>query len=704
MLRFEISKNNITSDTKQIPYSNVELIPDGDSVLAVFYYDDECPVRLHEPIFTTAQTDRDNIISETFNVESIDNEEQTFTLRIPKTNPIEVENVTLEIDNNVGYFVIMFTREHQYDPSESAMITVRFEYDGELIEAVLECTVVDSWSVRWKVTDDGEDYYKLLRTVFRNDHYELIDPITEYDVVEMDEVPAIVRYGDPMYIRVNGSPFHRYEQLPSEPEDAEWTEENTVYELPDPNESTEEYIRLRQENGYLFFKRVKCEGPWIYYQRICEEGDISYVDFLSPNLIIDNDITLSHDIARLSLILPMQQMFDTRTRQEELVEDLFFKDEEERAINNIPEMEKYCYNPVFPIINNGRISGYADVMKIKFNLHFRQHRGDDWTVEDGVFWNGVDNDSISLLQNVRDLTAPPDKAFFSYQGLPEKQSDLLTYLGFKDTDVRYQKSKLKKSFLRLSFYDSDRPSSQHLLGYATIYMDGGRLYRKYMSNVTNSPYTSNSGEFIDSRRAYIGARVNREPDWELVSGVVQGNGGDSDNDRIEEFRLSSQIVVEDKRTSVASSEGFYLYLWADNDKGLMPSDIYMKAEFNHAGYGRTIPFMMPYFNPVTECRVGIKTFEEILTDWRTNNEYDIKTYNRYSYVKMKYVYDYASKKHVYYLDNESYGDDAVKYSEGDNEWELNLYEAKVSMFSSNDKNPNTLPYGVPRRHRRNNNC
>ena len=47
--------------------------------------------------------------------------------------------------------------------------------------------------------------------------------------------------------------------------------------------------------------------------------------------------------------------------------------------------------------------------------------------------------------------------------LTEYQSDLLSYLGFTNDDVKYQKSKLKKSFLRISFYDSDNIGNQNLL-------------------------------------------------------------------------------------------------------------------------------------------------------------------------------------------------------------------------------------------------
>jgi hypothetical protein len=98
------------------------------------------------------------------------------------------------------------------------------------------------------------------------------------------------------------------------------------------------------------------------------------------------------------------------------------------------------------------------------------------------------------------------------------------------------------------------------------------------------------------------------------------------------------------------------------------SDIYMKVEFNHAGYGRTVPFMMPFSDG------GIKSFENIVGDWRNaNTGYDIRKYNDYSYIRLKYYYDEAAKEHYYYVDNGTYGSGVGK----DGIITLNLYEAKV---------------------------
>lgn len=725
MLRFELNRRDISSDIENINFTtyNIEVDEDDPTMsLVTFFYNGDVPVLMGEYVTATVEVNRDQSMSGRYMVCAVNDEDQSFSIRIPNESPVEIDDVYLAEENDGGYIYFEFNGNHNYDPTDTIIVTARFYVDGVLTSVGLSCEYVSETEVRWRMTAEGENMIPFLRHVYHNDHYELIEEPEGVTVTDMDSVPMIVGYGDPMYIRVNGSPFYRYTQIPTEPTDAVWTDENTVYEIPDSaGLNSEKYLRLRTEYGYLFYAKEQCEGPWIYYQRICEDGDMSLVDFFIENVILDRTITLSHQKNKTRLIIPIQQMFDTRTRSEELIYDNFVRDEKKNAINGIAEMEKYCYAPAFPKFLDNKVSGYQLISKIKFNLHFRQHRGDDWIAENDTFWNGVDNNTIQLLDNVygagMPTTSDPDRAFFSYQGnLQEKQSDLLTYLGFKDSDIKYQKSKLKKSFLRLSFYDSDIPSRQRLLGYATVYMDSGLLFQKYMGNMTKYPYTSNEGSVIGFRRGYEGARVNREPDiafdsttrqcsgdlWDIIS--TSNLRGDALNDEIEKLRLSSQICIEDKRTSQASSEGFYIYLWADNDQGLMPSDLYMKVDFNHAGYGRNIPFMMPYYEMLRDNRLGIKTFDEILRDWRTGNEYDIRTYQKYSYIKLKYVYDIESKKHVYYLNEDVYGPSSVAYANDDTELEFNLYEAKISMYSLNDRNPATTPYGVPARRQNTNNC
>ena len=135
------------------------------------------------------------------------------------------------------------------------------------------------------------------------------------------------------------------------------------------------------------------------------------------------------------------------------------------------------------------------------------------------------------------------------------------------------------------------------------------------------------------------------------------------------------------RLSSACSEGFYLYLWADNDGGKIPYDIYMRVDFNHAGYGRVIPFTMPYnengiytFDDISNCWLN----GEIGTDGELHKGWGVRKNEKYSYIHFKYVYDFDNNKHVYYLDDEVYGLGSYNDTTPD-ELELNLYEAKINF-------------------------
>ena len=376
-----------------------------------------------------------------------------------------------------------------------------------------------------------------------------------------------------------------------------------------------------------------------------------------PTTSDDTNVALYLKKYLTSISIPMSKAFSTDMYHEYNVKENFVDVETKKAINDYVEMEKDVYHPV---VIDGMT--YKDIKEIRFNLHFREHRGDGWVAEPESFWNGtyLDGNTLKLMN-------PSNNKKYGFFGYYEndkeksKQSDLLTYLNFTNNDVKFQKNVLKKSFLRLSFYDSPRQSDQNLLNYSTIFMDSGSLFGKFTRNFLKP---------ADKNKFYYSRLVPGEEETKLgLSGIrtdreVYSNTTDS----IEEYRLSSQFVVKDKYSSLASSEGFYLYLWKDNDLGITPSDIYLKVEFNHAGYGRTIPFMMPF-----KDNGGIKTFSEIVNDWNGDG-YGIRKYIKYSYIHFKYCYDKVNERHVYYLDPEQYGSVTL---EKDNVLNINLWEAKV---------------------------
>lgn len=321
--------------------------------------------------------------------------------------------------------------------------------------------------------------------------------------------------------------------------------------------------------------------------------------------------------ALASVDIPLSNGFETNLLQTEILNEHFVEYEKKKAINPVVDIEKDVYYPsIYWSDTESNTEGYIDVQKIKFNLHFREHRGSDWLVENGSYWNGCGTIGTGEVYKVNEEITRDDA------------SDLLGFLGFSNEDVHFQKNRLKKSFLRLSYYDSTNPANQNLLGFSTIFFNSGELFAKYIKNFEGEGYTEISSENFGEYhliRDKNGIRVNREHNFD------------------EEKRLSSQLVVQGKNTSKSSSDGFYIYIWKDNETTL-PQDLYVKAEFNHAGYGRVIPLMAPFVdNKKHSGKVPrFKSFNEIYFDFRGylyNSEYEALSNDE----KMIYANGWVSK-------------------------------------------------------------
>ena len=216
---------------------------------------------------------------------------------------------------------------------------------------------------------------------------------------------------------------------------------------------------------------------------------------------------------------------------------------------------------------------------------------------------------------------------------------------YSEDDIKFRKTKLKKSFLRLMFYSSNNPLSRELLYYSTIFLDSGELYTKY-SNIKN---ILNENEYIS--HAFDETRTD------------------------DDLRLSAKFTVKNKFNSTKSSEGFYLYLFPDElGEENVARTIYMKVGFNHAGYGKTVAMMLPRtrFNVTGHDVDGNNIYEEggrvsygignfplkssdsdfPLSFTQVNDGMVDNDYERYSdsiMIPVNIVYSKAKKTYLYYF-------------------------------------------------------
>ena len=251
-------------------------------------------------------------------------------------------------------------------------------------------------------------------------------------------------------------------------------------------------------------------------------------------------------------------------------------------------------------------------------------------------------------------------------------SDLLYFLGFTDDDIFYQKNKVGKSFLRLSFYNGNNPNTSDLLYTSTVFMNEGSLYKKFLD------YSQGGGQYMSVKEV---ENVNKRIKNSIIS--VSYDTYEEDKKSVgvvsdkftcdESKRLSSRFTIKNMFECAESSEGFYLYLFKNFSQGLREQTIYMRVQFNHAGVGKTINFTQPFKEDENEIKSMLEfpTDINILKSGCTLN----KLYENL-FIEIKVKYDFDLRKFVYYLPSWLVDKDNL------NQMHFNLYELKIADESN----------------------
>lgn len=291
--------------------------------------------------------------------------------------------------------------------------------------------------------------------------------------------------------------------------------------------------------------------------------------------------SLYHDASYFNVSVPISTDSEWRNMFQDVLVNEKYVNEMISSLSSDPiDMEKIKYVPVyFDDENNIHL-----ITGITYNFHFRkrkpateiQHGMTLREMERKLFYDEgwhIDVETDGWNEGFDSWGMISDETMTDKLRL----SDSLAYLDFTDNDVETQKKKLSKSFLRLSYYNEKDPIEQMLLYYSTTFLDSGVLF----------------GRYVKKKRAALEAKEQWDRDTDPKH-IIMKSGA------TEEERVSSQITIHDEYDLTQSSEGFNLYLFAEDAPEINSAKtIYMKAEFNHAGYGRTIPFIKAFDKKIT---------------------------------------------------------------------------------------------------------
>ena len=354
------------------------------------------------------------------------------------------------------------------------------------------------------------------------------------------------------------------------------------------------------------------------------------------------------------------------------------------SLTNIVDMEKDIYYPIRYNVKydeGGIHESYEPIRCIRFNLHFRTRDLETWKVMEDYVEDGNDKTNwfVTDYEYYKDVLNERFENPNTYT--LHNASDLIGYMNFTASEVKNRAKKIGKSFLRLSFYSTPNPKTQVLLGTSTIFMNDALLCKKVIS----LQKSANAGDFIQTQRyVYTASSVTYMTNYVTADSERGDLISMIDFAKTEDVRLSSRFNVYDKHISDTSSEGFYFYMYREYADNMRPKTIYLKVEFNHAGIGKTIPFMLPrkfegnddIGNPLY---IHKKDDLEILKQGFT-----LRDIYKQIYIPINVIFDSKSNKYVYYLPNSLRENRELKVD--DDIMEFNLFEIKFKDESQEPEN------------------
>ena len=300
-----------------------------------------------------------------YQVKGVNKDEKSFSFLIEKYDNLEVESMVCGYENYVPseFFenkendnIFLFCKSFHYfdivdniDEDGKQQIPIYFKYpnsDGEIVTNVI--------------------FFK-----FYN-YSTLSTSLSEFLKEENIELFKIIFNVEPM-IEVDGENY--YIVCPPMPEE-------TV--------TNGWKIVTTEENNIIYYTWKEKENPdEIYASEDINPiyGNLNGIDIKRETFLFGErtfyDFVLETSFANIDI--PLINTFENNLFQTELLSEYFVDVEKRKAINSIVDVEKDVYYPC--IYKNEK---FQDIYTIRFNLHFREHRTDDWIIENNSFWNGVE--------------------------------------------------------------------------------------------------------------------------------------------------------------------------------------------------------------------------------------------------------------------------------------------------------------------------
>jgi hypothetical protein len=287
--------------------------------------------------------------------------------------------------------------------------------------------------------------------------------------------------------------------------------------------------------------------------------DIDYTSITEIRKCFSLDcLRIWRDVSFIQFNIGLDMNFDITLGRNDQWNTKFIEDEKQKAIGKIIDNERVRFEPFW----KNSDGSFTQINHIKYQLIFldNENKPNNWT---------------------------DDKL------IPENPTRFAT-LGFTDDDVKFQKMRLKKCFLRLSYYDDPNPTKQLLEHFNTVFVDTNLLYSKFIYNINSiTGYNYNTVPISQFRDPYsgditFGFRTEFDvfnPHIKKLELVPEPNAENA-------YRKDGPFYMNLSNTS----DGFYIYLF---DVSLdskcnqynsffdpIPNLLWLKCEFNNAYTGK----------------------------------------------------------------------------------------------------------------------